>query len=93
MKKNKNLNNELTNKFDDVKSTDQKQEFFKLMSDYNFKFDLIRNILHNLITCYTSVSVDLNYIKLTEKLKKMDVLINDTNDLLSVLIKDLNLKF
>lgn len=93
MKKNKNLNNELTNKFDDVKTTDQKQEFFKLMSDYNFKFDLIRNILHNLISCYASVSVDLNYIKLTSNIKKMDVLINDTNDLLAALIKDLNLKF
>lgn len=87
MKKNKK--NEFIQKDENI----TKQIYFKNLSDINFKLDLVRNTIHNIISLYDRVPTEFNF-KIVEKSNK-DLIskIDDINLILVELINKFDIKF
>lgn len=64
-----------------------KQVYFKNLSDINFKFDLIRNTIHNLVSLYERVSDDFDFKNVK---KNNDQLINKIDDINFILVEIIN---
>lgn len=64
-----------------------KQVYFKNLSDINFKFDLIRNTIHNLVSLYERVSDDFDFKNVK---KNNDQLINKIDDINLILVEIIN---
>lgn len=64
-----------------------KQVYFKNLSDINFKFDLIRNTIHNLVFLYERVSDDFDFKNVK---KNNDQLINKIDDINLILVEIIN---
>lgn len=70
-----------------------KQIYFKNLSDINFKFDLVRNTIHNLISLYEKVSDDFNFKDVEENNKDLISKIDEINFILVEIINKFDLKF
>lgn len=81
MKKNKK--NEVIEKDENI----TKQIYFKNLSDINFKLDLVRNTIHNIISLYDKVSTEFNFNKVK---KNNDDLINKIDDINLILVEIIN---
>lgn len=81
MKKSKK--NEIVEKDENI----TKQIYFRNLSDINFKLDLLRNTIHNLVSLYDRVPNEFNF-KIVKK--NNNELINKIDDMNLILIEIIN---
>lgn len=84
------------NKRNDIIENDEnitKQIYFRNLSDINFKFDLVRNTIHNIISLYDRLPTEFDFKAVKKNNNELINKIDDINLILVEIINKFDIKF